>query len=136
VRFSLSLLVLITLAACDRPRGNSPVDAYTSFSKAAHRGDYKAGYAALSQPTQQRLAARSKEIASASGGAIKDDPAALAFSGTSRPEPLTEVKLVREDADRCVLAVAAGARIQQVTMVREQEGWKVDLTEKMGTTKS
>ena len=132
----MALLVFMALAACDKPRGSSPVDAYTSFSKAAQHGDYKAAYAALSQPTQKRLAARSKEISSASGGAIKDDPAALAFSGTTRPEPLTEVKLVREDADRCVLAAAARGSSQQVVMVREQEGWKVDLTEKMGTSKS
>ncbi|HXN42094.1 MAG TPA: hypothetical protein VN918_09925 [Myxococcaceae bacterium] len=132
----MALLVLMPLAACDKPRGNSPVDAYTSFSKAAQRGDYKTAYAAFSQQTQKRLATKSKEISSASGGAIKDDPAALAFSGTTRPEPLTEVKLVREDADRCVLAAVAGGSTDQVTMVREQEGWKVDLTEKMGTTKS
>src|SRR5258707_752786 len=65
------------LAACEKPRGNSPVDAYTSFSKAAQRGDYKTAYAALSQQTQKRSAARSKETSSASAGAIKDDPAAL-----------------------------------------------------------
>jgi hypothetical protein len=128
--------MFMSVVACDKPRGNSPVNAYTSFSKASQRGDYKTAYAALSQLTQKRLATKAKEISLASGGAIKDDPAALAFSGTTRPEPLTEVKVVREDGDRCVLAATAGGNTQPVTMVREQEGWKVDLTEKMGTTKS
>ncbi len=136
MRLTLALLLFVSLAACDKPRGSSPVDAYTSFSKAVQRGDYKTAYAALSQQTQKRLATRSKEASMASGGAIKDDPAALAFSGTTRPEPLTEVKLVHEEADRCVLAAAAGGIAEQVTMVREQEGWKVDLTENMGITKS
>ncbi len=131
MRLALTIFALTSLVACDKSRGDSPVEAYTSFSKAVQRGDSKAAYAALSQETQQRLTARAKEIAAASGGAIKDDAAALAFSGASRPEPLTEVKLVRQDGDRAVLAASAGGRSQQVSMVRENNGWKVDLTEKM-----
>ncbi len=127
-------LAFIPLASCERSRADSPVDAYTAFSKAVQRGDSKAAYASLSQATQKVLEARAKEISSASGGAIKDDPAALAFSTAPRPDPLTEVKLVQQNGDRAVLAVSAGARYQKVGMVHENGGWKVDLSEKLSAS--
>jgi hypothetical protein len=128
VRLALIISALTALAACDRSRADGPAEAYAAFSKAIQRGDWKAAYASLSQETQQKLAARAKEIAAASAGAIKDDPAALAFSGAPRPEPLSEVKLVYLDGDRAVLLASAGGRSQQVSMVRENSAWKVDLS--------
>ena len=121
------ILATLSLGACDKSRGGSPVDAYTSFSRAAQRGDAKAAYALLSSRTQQKLATHAKEISAASGGAIKDDPAALAFSGPPRPDPLSEVKLVGQAGDRATLEAKAGGRAAQVTMLKEKSGWKVDL---------
>jgi len=72
----------------------------------------------------------------APGAAPAPGPMKIPETDARRMIGVTEVKLVREEADRCVLAAVAGGSSQQVTMVREQEGWKVDLTEKMGTTKS
>jgi hypothetical protein len=127
-------LAFIPLASCERSRADSPGDAYSAFSKAVQRGDSKAAYAALSQTTRQALEARAKEVSDASGGAIKDDPAALAFSSAPRPDPLTEVKLVQQSGDRAVLAVSGGARYQKVVMVRENGGWKVDLSDKLSAS--
>ena len=131
VRLALTISALTVLTACDRSRADGPAEAYTSFSKAVQRGDWKAAYSALSQETQQRLAARAKEIAAASGGAIKDDPASLAFSSAPRPEPLSEVKVVRQDGDRADLVATAGGHTQKVSMVRENNAWKIELTEKL-----
>ena len=131
VRLALTISALTVLTACDRSRADGPAEAYTSFSKAVQRGDWKAAYSALSQETQQRLATRAREIAAASAGAIKDDPASLAFSSAPRPEPLTEVKVVRQDGDRAVLVATAAGHTQQVSMVRENNAWKIDLTEKL-----
>ena len=131
MRLALTISALTVLTACDRSRADGPAEAYTSFSKAVQRGDWKAAYSALSQETQQRLAARAKEIAAASGGAIKDDPASFAFSSAPRPEPVTEVKVVRQDGDRAVLVATAGGHTQKVSMVRENNAWKIDLTEKL-----
>jgi len=127
VELVLVILAALSLAACDKARGGSPADAYLSFSRAVQRGDAKAAYALLSSRTQQKLAARTKEISAASGMAIKDDPAALAFSGAPRPDPLNEVKLVGQDGDRATLEVKAGGRSEQITMLKETSGWKVDL---------
>ena len=121
------ILAALSLAACDKARGGSPMDAYLSFSRAAQRGDAKAAYALLSSGTQQKLAARAKEISAASGGAIKDDPAALAFSGAPRSDPLSEVKLLSQAGERATLEVKGGGRTAQLTMLKEKSGWKVDL---------
>ncbi len=121
------ILAALSLAACDKTRGGSPVDAYMSFSRDVQRGDAKAAYALLSSRTQQKLAARAKEISASSGGAIKDDPAALAFSGALRPDPLSEVRLLSEAGDRATLEVKAGGRTARLTMLKEKSGWKVDL---------
>jgi len=127
VKLVLVILAALSLSSCDKSRGGSPVDAYTSFSRAAQRGDAKAAYALLSSRTQQKLAARAKEISAASGGAIKDEPAALAFSGAPRPELLSEVKLLRQAGDQATLEAKAGGRTAQITMLKEKSGWKVDL---------
>jgi hypothetical protein len=127
VEFVLVILAALSLAACDKSRGGSPVDAYLSFSRAVQRGDAKAAYPLLSSRTQQKLAARAKEISAASGGAIKDDPAALAFSSAPRPDPLNEVKLLSQAGDRATLEVQAGGRTERLTMLKEKSGWKVDL---------
>ena len=121
------ILAALSLAACDKARGGSPADAYMSFSRAAQRGDAKAAYALLSSRTQQKLAARTKEISAASGTAIKDDPAALAFSGAPRPDPVNEVKVLNQAGDRATLEVQAGGRTERLTMLNEKSGWKVDL---------
>lgn len=129
MKLALAIPVAVGLAACDKPRGGSPVDAYASFARAAQRGDAKAAYALLSLRAQQQLARGAKDVSSASGGAINDDPAALAFSAAPRPEPVTEVKLISESGDQAMLAVKAGGRTAQVKMVKEQSVWKVDFGE-------
>ncbi len=119
----------LLLAECGKARWDSPVDAYTSFTRAVHKGDYKAAYANLASPTQRLLAERTHEVSRASAGAIRDDPAALTFSAAPRPEPLTEVKLVTQDAGRATLIASSSNASAEILIVREAGGWKVDLTQ-------
>ncbi len=128
LRVCASLLVL-GAAACSKPRWDSPVDAYHSFSRAVQKGDHQAAYARLSAETQQLLKARAQQLSQASGGAIKDDPAALVFSTPERAPPLTEVTLGSQDGDRAILNASSGNLSAQIRMVREPGGWKVELSD-------
>lgn len=102
------------------------MDVYSSFTRAAQRGDSKVAYALVSSRAQRLLAERAKQVSSASGGAVRDDPAALAFSASARTEPVTELKLVSQTGERATLSVKAAGRTSQVSLVKEQTGWKVD----------
>jgi hypothetical protein len=104
------------------------VEAYKSFVRAVHKGDSKTAFAALSNQAQSTLRQRAKEISAASGGAIKDEPEALLIPSSAPREPLSEVKLQRQDGNRAVITAAAGNRLQ-VPMVRESGAWKIDLSE-------
>src|SRR5687768_5808203 len=90
---SIGLAALLFLAAsgCSRYRWDDPVDAYNSFVLAYQRSDYKTVFSALSEGTQKRLIERAKEVSAASGGALKDDPIALLFSSTQKPQPVTSL---------------------------------------------
>lgn len=122
-------LVLLGAAECGKARSDNPVDAYTSFSRAIQKGDYKAAFASLSSEAQRLLEERAHQISQAAAGAIRDDPPALTFSTPGRPEPLTEVKLINEEGGRATVAASSGSLSEQIQMVREQAGWKVDLSE-------
>jgi len=121
--------VVLGAAECGKGRTSNPVEGYTSFSRAVQKGDYKAAYASLSAETQRLLEERTHQISQAAGGAIKDDPAALTISAPAHPEPLIEVKLVSEEGGRAILSASSAGASEQIQMVREQAGWKVDLSE-------
>jgi len=122
-------LVLLGAAECGKARLDNPVDAYTSFSRAVQKGEYKAAFASLSSETQRLLEERADQISQAAAGAIRDDPAALTFSTPGRPEPLIEVKLMSEDGNRATVIASSSSVSEQIQMVREQAGWKVDLSD-------
>ncbi len=75
------------------------------------------------------LKARAQQLSQASGGAIKDDPAALVFFTPERAPPLTQVKLGSQDGNRAILNASSGNLSAQIQMVREPGGWKVDLSD-------
>jgi uncharacterized lipoprotein len=112
---------------CDA-RSDTPVEAYKSFVKAIQKGEVKTAFGGLSQQTQSTLRQRAKELSTASGGAIKDEPEALLLAPGAPRESLSEVKLERQDGNRAVVVAAAGNR-QAVPMVREGSAWKLDLAE-------
>ena len=126
------LLVLVlaasALAGCDRSSFATPVEAYRSFHRHVQRGELAQAYEALSTPTREQLAARSKALAEASGGSVKDDPVALFFSNVSRPADVSEVTLESEQGDVATLRVVSSGTRRTVRMVREPQGWRVDLS--------
>ena len=126
------LLVLVlaasALTGCDRSSFATPVEAYRSFHRHAQRGELSQAYEALSTPTREALAARAKALAEASGGSVKDDPVALFFSNVSRPADVAEVTLESEQGDVATLRVVSSGTRRTVRMVREPQGWRVDLS--------
>jgi hypothetical protein len=127
----LLLLALPILGGCNRPRFDTPVNAYTSFHRFAQRGELKAAYAALSQPTQRVLEERAQAVSKASGGSVKADPVAFFFANVPPPADVTQVTLSGEEGDVATVSVVSSKGKSEVRMVREPSGWKVDLTESL-----
>ena len=134
MRLLATPLLVLALAAtlpagCNRPRFDTPTDAYRSFHRHAQKEELAQAYEALSTPTREALAARAKAVAEASGGSVKDDPVALFFSNVSRPADVAEVTLASEQGDAATLSVLSSGERRTVRMVRESTGWKVDLSQ-------
>ena len=125
-RALLPFAALALAAGCNRPHFDTPAAAYDSFARAIQKGDYQVAWSALSSGTQQLLSDRAKEISSASGGSVRDDPAALFFAEGARAPLVSEIKVVREEGDSAVLAVTAGGTTREVRMVKERGSWRID----------
>jgi hypothetical protein len=125
-RALLPLAALALAASCNRPHFDTPTAAYESFARAIQKGDSKVAWSALSSGTQQLLSDRAREISAASGGSVRDDPAALFFAGGVPAPRVSEVKVVREEGDSAVLAVTAGGTTREVRMVKERGSWRID----------
>lgn len=123
-----STVGLLTLLACNRPNWDTPVAAYLSISRALQKGDVKLAWSGLSQPTRQVLEHRADEIQQTAGGE-RPDPAALMLGGTPTSAQVREVKVVKEEGNVATLSVVpVNGPAQDVRMVKEQEGWKLDLS--------
>ncbi|XXF76644.1 hypothetical protein P2318_26840 [Myxococcaceae bacterium GXIMD 01537] len=124
----LLLMALLALGACNRPRFDTPVDAYSSFHRLVQRGELKQAYAVLSQPTRDVLNDRAQKVSQASGGAVKPEPISLFFANVLPPSDVTGVTLLREEGDVATVRVFSSGQSSEVRMVKEPSGWKVDLT--------
>jgi hypothetical protein len=114
---------------CRPTQEETPVTAYNSFAEALRKGDLKTAYGYLSAETRQAIEQRTQAVTATSGGVVKGDPATWVFGGVGKPPGLTEVKLLSQDAGAATVRAAAGSFARNITMVREQKSWKVDLTE-------
>ncbi len=131
VRAAAALLLLLSATACNRPRFDTPLNAYLSFTRLLQKEDLKGAYQALSTATRTELEARSQALAKASGGSLRNEPIFHLFTPGLRPSEVTNVEVVKEEADSAVLGVQSGGQRQEVKMVREAEGWRVDLSEQL-----
>jgi hypothetical protein len=121
-------LLLLALGGCNRPRFDTPQNAYTSFHRLVQRREFEKAYNALSKPTQEALTTRVQAVAQASGGAVKPEPQALFFANVAPVSDVTGVTLLREEGDVAMLRVLSSSNhSSEVRMVREASGWKVDL---------
>lgn len=124
--FSVLSLFLV-LSGCNVPRYDTPQSAYRSFHRLVQKGEAQKAYDVLSQATRERLAARAQRVSEASQGAVARDPVALFFASTPTPPELKEVGLLRESGDVAVLRVITPQETSEVQMVREPQGWRVNL---------
>jgi hypothetical protein len=128
IRTILACLALLAVTpSCNRPRFDSPKEAYLSFTRALQKGDVAVAYGVLSADTRKELERRAKDISDASGGAVPNNPTSLFVNISQRAPSVTEVKVLKEEGKTAVLSVSAGEKVQQVRMVKEEAGWKLDL---------
>ncbi len=143
---TLPLLAALLLApACHRgPAARSgPEGAFGAFTEALRKQDVKAAFALLSEKSRARLEANAKSLAERSGGAVRDEPALLAFRTPHVPNPLVSIKALSQDESKATLEVhtcqkpldatgacPASADVQEtVLMVKEGQRWVVELPE-------
>lgn len=141
----MRLLLLFFLVACQRGPAvrSGPEGAFRAFTDALRKQDAKGAFALLSEKSRSRLEAASKTLSEKSGGAVKDDPALLAFRTPGLPSPLVSIKTATEDGSTATLEVhtcqkpldaagtcPSGADVQErVLMVKEGQRWVVELPE-------
>lgn len=124
------LAVTALLLACNRPSWSTPEVAYASIARAAQKGEQQVAWGGLSEASRKELERRSKSLAAASGGALQDDPRALFFGSAAPATPIEEIKPVRQDERVAILAVrTTGGASREVRMVKEEGGWKLDVSE-------
>ncbi len=123
------LVALLPVLGCKGARWDTPEAAYTTFAQAVLKGDAKVAYEGLSEATRKEIEARSKEIAAASQGSVRDDPVLLTFAVGSRPRLVTRVKRLKLEGAVATVAVTAGDETREQRLVDEGGRWKVDLTE-------
>lgn len=130
-RFLPILLAGLALAGCRNDRFDAPDDAYRLFSAALKRGDATTAWDSLSAETRAVLEAKSKELAAASNGAIKDEPKAVTFMSGMKVMPIGEVKVLKMEGAVAMLEVTDAAGKREQKMVKVDNRWYVDLTDSL-----
>lgn len=125
------LLLLLLLVGCRSDRTDTPDDAYRLFSSALKRSDVTAAWDSLSAETRALLEQKSKALAEASKGAIKDEPKMLTFVSGVKVQPIGEVKVLKIDGAVALLEVADPAGKREQKMVKVGNRWYVDLTDSL-----
>ena len=129
----LFLLPAVALLACNRPKWDTPTDAYMSFARAIKKQDSRTAWSGLSTESKQALEARAKAISESTGGAVRPAPQPLFFGGGFEAPPVRSVKLLSQEGKEARLAVVSeGGAEKEVRMVREEEGWRLDVTDMLG----
>jgi hypothetical protein len=123
----LALAFAVSATGCRRPDFTRPVESYLSLTRALQKGDAQTAWNGLSHNTQRILEERSKQISTESGGAVREDPAALFFGAGYERKPVKEVKILREEGNEATLSVVPEqGSPHEVRMVREDGRWKLD----------
>jgi len=125
---AIAIIALVALSGCSRPRFDRPDEAYKSFSSALRKQDLKGAWDALSADTKKAMEAKSKAVAAASGGSVKDEPMLMLFASGYKPLPQGDLKVAKEEGQIAVVEVAVGGATQSQKMIREGDRWAVDLT--------
>lgn len=142
VPLRLLVIVVVAATACQKaPTTTTAEGTFRAFHDAVKRHDAKAAFSLLAPTSRDALAARSRALAEASKGTVKDEPALMAFRTPRRAADLISITLAEAQEGRAVLVVKTcglplgpagacppGADVQErVTMVRDAERWGVEL---------
>lgn len=123
------LLILVLASSCKpRPSTATPELTYRTFVDALQKGQAKAAWNLLSAPTRERVTAKSKQLAEASKGLVRDEPETLLFQG-SRPGTITTITQVRADESSATLSVTSSGGTHEVKLVKDSGKWLVDLSD-------
>ncbi len=125
----IAVVLLVTVAVgCRAEPANSPEAAYRAFIEAVQKGNTRKAWQSLSPATRQKVEERSKAIAEASKGVVRDEPELLLFQGT-RPGPLGEVTQVKADDTSALLKVASASGAREVKLVKDSGKWLIELSD-------
>jgi hypothetical protein len=127
----LLMLSLLALGGCSKYSFDTPEQAYTSFHTMVKRGELKQAFGALSQKTQEALTTRAQALKETSGGNVKAEPYELFFMNSVPPVDVTEPKLVHQEGDVATVRVLTSGQAQEVRLVHEASGWKIDLSDSL-----
>ena len=131
----LGVVLLLALAAgCRREPANSPEAAYRGFILALRQGNTHQAWGSLSAATRRQVEERSKAIAEASKGVVRDEPELLLFQGT-RPGQLGEVTQVSANETSALLRVASASGSREVKLVKDSGKWLIDFSDALGRDK-
>ena len=128
MRFVWLAVLMALVAGCKREPPNSPEAAYRGFIEALQKGNTRKAWSSLSASTRHKVEERSKAIAEASKGVVRDEPELLLFQGT-RPGPLGEVTQVKADETSALLQVASASGPREVKLVKDSGKWLIDLSD-------
>jgi hypothetical protein len=131
----MSKLALITLATAvlasscrHEPSQATPELAYRTFVDFLQKGQARQAWNLLSAPTREKVSARSKQLAEASKGQVRDEPETLLFQG-SRPGVISAISQVRADETSATLQVTSATGTHEVKLVKDSGRWLVDLSD-------
>jgi hypothetical protein len=127
MRSWLIALAVVALASCQRPRWDTPVDAFRAFQFSLKKGDARSAWDGLSRDSRGRIEARLKAVAAASGGVVPEEPAAMALATGLKSEPMGEVTLKETSGDTATVVVKQKDVSREQRMVREDGKWRLDL---------
>lgn len=119
----VALLVLPTLASAEA----TPEGAFRTFVERVQSGDVDAAWALLSERTRTQLEALVRSRSAESGGAIPSDPKQAILGSASLARSIDRIDRKKDGKDAVTLLVVSGEEEQEVRMVREGNGWRVDL---------
>lgn len=125
---ALVVVCLVVVTGCRPEPVTSPEGVYRGFIEALQRGNGRKAWGALSKSTQQKVEARSKAIAAASKGVVRDEPELLLFQG-SRPATIETVAQVSADENSAVLRVTSGGGTREVKLLKDSGRWVIDLSD-------
>jgi hypothetical protein len=129
VKRLLVLLAAMGLGACHAQQ--SPDDTFRAFTVAVLSHQTDVAWALISKDSQEAMTqATAAAVAQAPKGTIPTDPKSFLFGeDVELARPVRDIKVLDQSDKIAHLEVTTDDGKHPVTMVNEDRGWKLDLTE-------